>query len=590
MKSMVRALSLAVVLCASALTFSAGPAAAAPAPGLEDDWIGNDGPAQVDLASRFLPSGNRLGRIFACWCEMENSTPGAGPRVSYNRVLVPYRAMIDKGIAPVIDIIGAPQGYAEPGLCPNAACFAPPTKSHDDEWRDFFTGLARAVPRARAIEVWNEPNLTQFWFGGPNPERYAELLNIARDAIKAVDPNMTVLAPSLSASGVQGAGGLSDQTFLDRFYAANPRFDALSIKLFAGPVEPWTYNVREKLKRIQRIRNSKGDDRKIWVTNLGLSTTGDPTVHAKPTASEQGIGLASAYRNLASYADVEAIIIYRLLDIDASRTPDPWEPGLGIYTDLNSPKPNTEKLKAALTAAPYGEPTVGISTATPVVGINQSATFTATGFPSYPDPLGKVTYQWDTDGNGTPEPSTAGTAATAQRKYTKVGTYKVSVTASDTLEQTSNSVTITVQTAPVAGVDKIAPKITTLTASPFAFRAARSGPSIAAARTGTTVRFVADEQGVATKFTFHRIYPGRIVGKKCRRETRSNRRGKKRCSYYAAIPGFVNRYTKKGVNTFRFTGRVRNRTLARARYRMTARATDTSKNVGKAKTTLFKVI
>ena len=103
------------------------------------------------------------------------------------------------------------------------------------------------------------------------------------------------------------------------------------------------------------------------------------------------------------------------------------------------------------------------------------------------------------------------------------------------------------------------------------------------------MRFVADEQGVVTVFTFHRIYPGRIVGRTCRRETRSNRRGKKKCTYYSAIAGSVSRYTKKGVNTFRFTGRVRNRKLSKARYRMSAQATDTSKNVGPVKYTQFKV-
>jgi hypothetical protein len=599
---------LLALLIALALPAVAPAAAPPPAPklpalnglgfGVDEDWDVTRVPlkTQVTLASSLYPASfsNRVARLFACWCEME--TPNAaGPPRNFNRIQNAYDALVAAGIHPVISVIGSPWQYSG-GVCNQntSPCFAKPV-GHDTEWQAFWSQLALQFPDA-IPEVWNEPNLVQFWQqsgGGVSPEDYANLLNLAYDAIKQQRPSMPVLGASIAATGVSGPGGLGDADFLPRFFAAHPRFDGLSIKPFAGPAEPWTYDVRAKVRRVEALRDAAGfGAKKIWVVNMGLSDGGAPN-HAMPTEAEQGIGLASAYRSLANDPDVAAILVFRLID---TLNPDPWEAHLGLwkYNTANPQSPieksNTDKLTAAVAAGPYPDPTVQISTPSPTVGINQTATFTASGFPSYPNPLGGVTYQWDTDGNGTPEPSTAGTGPSAQRKYTKVGTYKVTVTASDKLELASASTTITVQPGPVKGVDKVAPTIKTLALSSFAFHAARSGGSVAKVSTGTTVRFASDEQGVVTRFSFQRAYPGRVVAKKCKRQTRANIRGHKRCTYYANLKGFFDRYTKKGVNSFRFTGRLRNRALPKARYRMSAQATDTSKNRGKVKRTLFKIV
>jgi hypothetical protein len=591
--------ALAVVAMPAAAHAAAAPVAQLPALGglafgVDDDWAQTRVPlaTQVKLATSLYPvsDANRVARLFACWCEME--TPGQGH--TFTRIQSAYDALVRAGIHPIISVSGSPYQWSAGACNANTApCFARPV-GHDREWSDFWSDLAYNFPDA-ILEVWNEPNLSRFWKqagGGVDPEDYARLLNLAYTAIKRARPATQVLAPSLAATGSPDVGGLADDAFLKRFFAADPHFDGLSIKPFAGPAEPWTFNVRAKVKRVEAQRDAAGfGAKKIWIVNTGLSTGGDPQ-HATPTEAQQGIGLASDYRALAADPDIAAIIVFRLVDTLNS---DPWEAHLGLWkyntADPSAPveKSNTQKLRDAIAAGPYPAPTVSISTTTPTVGVGQAATFKATGFPSYPGALGNPVFQWDTDGNGQPEPSTAGTKSTAQRKYTKAGTYKVTVTASDTLEEASASLTVTVQSAPVSGIDKTAPKISALRASPFAFHAATAGSSIAAVRTGTTIRFTSSEQAVTTRFTFQRVYPGRLVGKTCHRQTSANRRGHKTCSYYAALAGYVNRYTKQGANHFRFTGRLHGHTLAKARYRITAQATDVSKNRGTATHTFMKV-
>ena len=90
------------------------------------------------------------------------------------------------------------------------------------DYADFFAFVAaRYGPRGvHVYEVWNEPNLLHFWPSGVNAAEYKVMLQSAYGAIKAADPQATVLV-----------GGLSqhDRDFLGRLYAAGgrPYFDAV---------------------------------------------------------------------------------------------------------------------------------------------------------------------------------------------------------------------------------------------------------------------------------------------------------------------------------------------------------------------------
>ncbi len=88
----------------------------------------------------------------------------------------------------------------------------------------FLTELLQRFPgQIGAVEVWNEQNLDREWTtgNGISPEDYVRFLQTARDAIKAVDPNVIVISGALAPTGdgdwIRWA---NDFDYLDRALAA----------------------------------------------------------------------------------------------------------------------------------------------------------------------------------------------------------------------------------------------------------------------------------------------------------------------------------------------------------------------------------
>jgi len=74
---------------------------------------------------------------------------------------------------------------------------------YTDEGRFAFAAFAKAAAahfRGKGVlwEIWNEPNLTQFWHPAANVEDYVKLAKVVYPALKEGDPDCTVLAPALS--------------------------------------------------------------------------------------------------------------------------------------------------------------------------------------------------------------------------------------------------------------------------------------------------------------------------------------------------------------------------------------------------------
>jgi hypothetical protein len=147
-----------------------------------------------------------------------------------------------------------------------------------------------------------------------------------------------------------------------------------------------------------------------------------------------------------------------------------------------------------------------------------------------------------------------------------------------------------VATVAVTVRDVVAPVINALTITP-AFRAAGSGPSVAraaAAPVGATVRYTLSEPGTAA-FTVQRAATGRKVGPSCKKPSRSNRK-RKRCTRYVPVPGGFAHQGAAGPNSFRFSGRIQNRRLRPAAYRLVERVTDAAANVSAPRLTKFRIV
>ncbi|MBL8147093.1 MAG: cellulase family glycosylhydrolase [Anaerolineae bacterium] len=165
--------------------------------------------------------------------------------------------------------------------------FAPPADVQD--FVNFAAATAeRYKGRITTWQVWNEPNIYPEWGEqAVNPEAYTELLCRTYDALKAVDPNITVLSGALSPTVALTGRDLSDLIFLQRMYdaGAGACFDALAVQgygFFSGPTDhrlrPFTLN----FSRPQYLRDAmvaNGDAAKsVWITEAAWNPIDSPEV------------------------------------------------------------------------------------------------------------------------------------------------------------------------------------------------------------------------------------------------------------------------------------------------------------------------
>jgi hypothetical protein len=251
----------------------------------------------------------------------------------YDRI---YRAMLARGVRPLFIVTFAPRWTWEPGTRCSGDCRYPPGRAFDGEWRQIAALLASRYPRAAGIEIWNEPNLKQFWQGGVDPARYAELLRSAYQAAKAANPSMTVVGGALSNLQVTGDGSVSLSDFLRGVYAngGGAQMDAISLHPY-----PWSLGMSLLVRSVQQVRavrDAYGDGAKpLWLTELGLSTTGRGA-HLF-TEDEQARGLVTMYRTARQMPDVRAIVFHTLLE--PTWVPGASEAGFGVVRSDLSPKP-----------------------------------------------------------------------------------------------------------------------------------------------------------------------------------------------------------------------------------------------------------
>ena len=130
-----------------------------------------------------------------------------------------------KGLKVMLSIVTAPQ-WSHPALQPTTddpdAINAPPD---DLNLYAQFVGevVKRYQGKVHAIEIWNEQNIDAEWRAVPqavSPEKYVEMLKLASQAIKAVDPNVIVISGALAPTGYFlggcSAAGCDDGPYLKR--------------------------------------------------------------------------------------------------------------------------------------------------------------------------------------------------------------------------------------------------------------------------------------------------------------------------------------------------------------------------------------
>jgi Glycosyl hydrolases family 39 len=132
-----------------------------------------------------------------------------------------------------------------------------------EDWRIYVrTVVSRYKGRIQAYEIWNEPNLTDYWSG--STDQMLTLTKEASQIIRNVDPNALVVSPSATAA--YGIPWLAD--FLKK--GGGQYVDVIAFHFY---VDPHTLPPEDMLPVIQRVRQVLAENgsanKPVWNTETG---------------------------------------------------------------------------------------------------------------------------------------------------------------------------------------------------------------------------------------------------------------------------------------------------------------------------------
>ena len=210
------------------------------------------------------------------WSNIGHAGPGTYEWTDYDRVV---RAVVAQGLKPLAILDYTPTWARLP------ECVDTPTCRPSNE-ADFgtFAGAAAAHYRSigvRTWEIWNEPNIQQYYAPKPDPGSYTAMLKAAYGAIKAVDPGAVVITGGTSPTDTTGDGSTIRSTdFLTAIYADGGKgsFDAVAHHPYTFPYTPvhaFPGGAWSDLPALHSIMSSHGDGTKqVWATEYGAPTGG----------------------------------------------------------------------------------------------------------------------------------------------------------------------------------------------------------------------------------------------------------------------------------------------------------------------------
>ena len=175
----------------------------------------------------------------------------------------------------------------------NAPCWAavqpcgegkpnPPAPEFYDEYARAAAEIVKRYPQALALELWFEPNSSNFWGQAPDPAAFSALVGQAADAVHAV-PNNTVrvitggLAPgSAEASKIEygefldaalGAGGVQRADAIGFHAVTETRFEP-----GGDPTKSYLGRLRIQTQALRSALAAHGVSKPIAFTQLSYST------------------------------------------------------------------------------------------------------------------------------------------------------------------------------------------------------------------------------------------------------------------------------------------------------------------------------
>ena len=185
----------------------------------------------------------------------------------------------------------------------------------------------------RAWEVWNEPNLRQFWDARePDPEEYARLVVETRRVLRAADPHARIVSGGL---GWRYSGGRYLRAVLEE--AGGCAVDAVGIHPYA-PTPARAMRALEEARSIADAAGARGVP--LWTTEIGWKVrdrgyAGVPSETAQARSMQRFAGATVRRRSELWLGPSFAFALRDRIDPETGRT----DHTAGLRRANDSPRP-----------------------------------------------------------------------------------------------------------------------------------------------------------------------------------------------------------------------------------------------------------
>lgn len=251
-------------------------------------------------------------RVLIPWTKIET----AKGQYNWGQTDLVINAATARGLK-VLGVIAFSPDWARPG---GSYFTAPPNNVAD--YADFSQAVVnRYGGNVSSWQLWNEPNLPLFFgFTPHNAPRYTEMVKAAYPAIKAVQPNSTVVLAGLSRL----PGDESPPAFMEKMYAAGAKgsFDAAAAHPYVFPsgLAANPENGFSDVAAVHGVMAANGDGGKsIWITELGAPTSED---RDGVSQQEQATQITDVLAAVAATSYSGPAFIYSIRDTDTANRGD----------------------------------------------------------------------------------------------------------------------------------------------------------------------------------------------------------------------------------------------------------------------------
>lgn len=196
-------------------------------------WPDLDTRERASILDQFATAGVQWVRIDLGWANIQPTRPAAGA-VGAARYSAEGLAMVDQRMAEIAarGMKAQVMFYLPPFWSSGRGTENNPAKNGiPGNYQDYADALAFAVKRWGSVapiwEIWNEPDISEFW-STKNPVQFAALLRTAYETAKNASPSTTFVSAPATYLGLDPKGGAVGGSWIRNMYENGARVGRLS--------------------------------------------------------------------------------------------------------------------------------------------------------------------------------------------------------------------------------------------------------------------------------------------------------------------------------------------------------------------------